>query len=77
MSKKNFEDLNLYLMLFDKYSFLLTQNQKQIFQLYFHEDLSYSEIAKILVTSRTNVYDSINKTLRKLIKLEEKFKKEY
>lgn len=54
MSKKNFEDLNLYLMLFDKYSFLLTQNQKQIFQLYFHEDLSYSEIAKILVTSRTN-----------------------
>ncbi|MGZ9756834.1 sigma factor-like helix-turn-helix DNA-binding protein [Mycoplasma sp. 394] len=72
MSKKSLENLTKYSKLFEKYRNFLTQNQQQLFQLYFYQDLSYAEVAEIVATTRTSVYDTIKHTLQKLDKLEEK-----
>ncbi|MGZ9797376.1 sigma factor-like helix-turn-helix DNA-binding protein [Mycoplasma sp. 4013] len=72
MSKKSLESLTKYSKLFEKYRNFLTQNQQQLFQLYFYQDLSYAEVAEIVATTRTSVYDTIKHTLQKLDKLEEK-----
>ncbi|UWW01490.1 hypothetical protein NW064_00935 [Mycoplasmopsis felis] len=53
-------------LLFERYKNLLTQNQLQVFELYFYKDLSYREIAEIIATTRTAVYDTVKKTLKKL-----------
>ncbi len=45
--------LNIYALFLKKYEGLLTQTQKQAFRLYFYENLSYAEIAKITATTRT------------------------
>ncbi|MGZ9800854.1 sigma factor-like helix-turn-helix DNA-binding protein [Mycoplasma sp. AC1221] len=72
MSKKSLENLTKYSKLFEKYRNFLTQNQQQLFQLYFYQDLSYAEIAEIVATTRTSIYDTIKHTIQKLDKLEEK-----
>ncbi|MGZ9755761.1 sigma factor-like helix-turn-helix DNA-binding protein [Mycoplasma sp. 6243] len=72
MSKKSLENLTKYSKLFEKYRNFLTQNQQQLFQLYFYQDLSYAEVAEIVATTRTSVYDTIKHTIQKLDKLEEK-----
>ncbi|NQZ66255.1 MAG: hypothetical protein HRT99_03510 [Mycoplasmatales bacterium] len=56
--------------LFDKYKGFLTQSQRQTLHLYLIEDLSFTEIAEILATTRQAIYDSIKKAENKLNKVE-------
>lgn len=46
-------------MLFDFYGDLLTDKQRECFNLYYHEDLSLSEIAEQRDISRQAVWDNI------------------
>ena len=48
--------------LFDIYGELLTKRQIEVFQYYYHEDLSYQEIADLLGISKAAIYDNISKT---------------
>lgn len=59
-------------LLFDFYGELLTKKQKNIFDLYMQEDLSFSEIAEELDITRQSVYDTIKKTKCILLNYEEK-----
>ncbi|MBU4689491.1 MULTISPECIES: sigma factor-like helix-turn-helix DNA-binding protein [Mycoplasma] len=73
MSKINdIEQREIYISLFEKFQNLLTQTQKQAFQLYFLENLSYQEIADITATTRAAAYDSVKKAIQKLEKYQEK-----
>nr|WP_278308097.1 putative DNA-binding protein [Mycoplasma feriruminatoris] len=58
--------------LFKIYKELLTDKQKEYFELYIDEDLSLSEIAEEFNISKTAVYDSISKTSKLLFNLEKK-----
>ncbi|MGZ9432189.1 sigma factor-like helix-turn-helix DNA-binding protein [Mycoplasma sp. 613B] len=71
----NIEDRDLLIKLFDKYSSLLTQNQKQIFQLFYFEDLSLTEISEICATTRSAVFDSLKKAKTKLTKFYKEIEK--
>lgn len=51
---------------FLQYDFILTQNQKQVMHLYYIEDLSMSEISEIVATTRSAVFDAIDKARKKL-----------
>ncbi|SYV96684.1 Sigma-70, region 4 [Mycoplasmopsis edwardii] len=70
MSRKDLANIEKYTMLYEKYQNLLTQNQRQIFELYFYQDLSYAEIAEITATTRTAAFDAVKKATAKLEKLE-------
>ncbi len=59
-------------LLFDTYSPLLTDNQKEVFEMYYLEDSSLSEIAETLGISRAAASDNIKKTEEKLNKYESK-----
>ena len=59
-------------MLFDFYGELLTEKQREYFDLYHNEDLSLSEIAEKAHISRHGVYDIIKRAERILIKTEQK-----
>lgn len=48
-------------LLFDFYGPLLTERQQDVFQMYFHEDLSLGEIAEQLEISRQAVYDLLKR----------------
>ena len=63
-----------YLNLFDIYSPVLTEKQKEIFEAYYSFDLSLSEIAEEKGVTRQSVADSLKKTRRELDGLEEKLK---
>ena len=52
--------------LFDIYSQLLTEKQKRIFELYYHEDLSLGEIAEEEGISRQAVYDTLKRVSKQL-----------
>lgn len=58
--------------LFDLYEPLLTEKQREVFQLYYHDDLSYQEIAEHLEISRAGVYDNLSRTLKLIEEYEEK-----
>ncbi len=49
-------------LLFDFYGPLLTQRQQDVFQMYFHEDLSLGEIGEELEVSRQAIYDILKRT---------------
>lgn len=49
-------------LLFDFYGPLLTQRQQDVFQMYFHEDLSLGEIGGQLGISRQGVYDILKRS---------------
>ncbi|MFV8470035.1 sigma factor-like helix-turn-helix DNA-binding protein [Mycoplasma sp. AA7A] len=70
MNNKSIENIDRYTALFDKYGKLLTQNQQQVFRLYYEQDLSYSEVAEILATTRSAAYDALNKAIKNLLKYE-------
>ncbi len=63
------EEREYYLDLFDKYNGFLTQTQKQAIQLCLIEDLSLSEAAEIVATTRSAIHDAINKAKNKLEKI--------
>ncbi len=60
--------------LFDIYGNLFTDNQKEIFKLYYEENLSLQEIADIKKVSRAFVSKSINQTEEKLEEYENTLK---
>ncbi|MFV8414039.1 MULTISPECIES: sigma factor-like helix-turn-helix DNA-binding protein [Mycoplasma] len=70
MNNKSIENIDRYTALFDKYGKLLTQNQQQVFRLYYEQDLSYAEVAEILATTRSAAYDTLNKAIKNLLKYE-------
>ena len=55
-----------YSELYHIYGFLLTDNQKEIFSLYYDENLSISEIAENKKVSRSYVGKIIEETRKKL-----------
>ena len=61
-------------VLFDTYGALLTKDQQNMFDLYYNEDLSLSEIADQIGISRQGVRDMIKKTEEELFFWEEKLK---
>lgn len=59
-------------LLFDTYSELLTDNQREVFTMYYLEDNSLAEIADALSISRPAASDNLKKTEEKLKKYESK-----
>lgn len=59
-------------MLFDFYGELLTEKQKEAFDLYYNEDLSLSEISEHLSITRQGVRDAVMKSENILRETEEK-----
>ena len=57
-------------MLFDFYGELLTDRQKEFFDLYYNEDLSLSEIAENEGISRQGVRDQVNQYMRSVMREE-------
>ena len=67
------KDLN-FIELFSEYKTLLTENQVEIFELYYVCDLSLSEISEMKSISRQGVSDAISKTREALQVYESKLK---
>ena len=67
------EDLH-FMRLWDRYSPLLTETQREITNLYFNYDLSLSEIAEEKGCSRQSVSDCLNKCRKQLEEYEEKLR---
>lgn len=68
-------DINKKLQLIELeecYGALLTEKQKQIFEMYYFEDWSLFEIAEKLEISRQAVHDSLAKTEQFLLETEQK-----
>ncbi len=61
-----------FMRLWDQYSPLLTDTQREMTDLYFNYDLSLSEIAEEKGCSRQGVSDCLNKCRKKLEEYEEK-----
>jgi predicted DNA-binding protein YlxM (UPF0122 family) len=57
--------------LFDIYGRLLTDRQQRLLRLYFHDDLSLSEIAERLAVTRQAVYDALRRSTQELERLED------
>ena len=68
MMKKTFEMNSLY----DFYGEFLTEKQREIFELYYIDDLSLGEIAEDQNVSRQGVYDNIKRSEHLLTEMEEK-----
>jgi predicted DNA-binding protein YlxM (UPF0122 family) len=60
-----------YVKLYDTYSSLLTERQREIMELYYNEDESLAEIAENTGITRQGVRDWIKKTEAQLDSLEE------
>jgi len=59
-------------MLFDFFGDLLTEKQREYFDLYHNEDLSLSEIAEKAGITRQGVYDIVVRAEKSLIEIEQK-----
>lgn len=59
-------------LLYDFYGDLLSEKQRDAFDLYYNEDLSLAEIAADWGTSRQNVHDALKKAEAAMAALEEK-----
>ena len=60
------------ILLYDYYGDLLTQRQKECFELRYHQDLSFGEIGQELGISRQGVFDNLNRAEALLRNMEEK-----
>ncbi len=58
--------------LFDFYGDMLTDKQRNVFELYYEEDLSLSEIAESQDITRQGVRDSIKRAEAQMIEMEER-----
>jgi len=56
--------------LFDAYGRLLTTRQQRLLRLYFHDDLSLSEIADLFDVTRQAVYDALRRSTVELERVE-------
>jgi predicted DNA-binding protein YlxM (UPF0122 family) len=65
------KDLSL-VILYDIYSNLLSEKEKESFEYYYLDDLSLSEIAEIMHTSRQGARDNIVRAEKSLLNYEEK-----
>lgn len=59
-------------MLFDYYGDMLTERQKQCFDLRYNQDLSLSEIAEQLQVSRQGINDNLRRAEALLLEMERK-----
>ena len=59
------------ILLYDYYGDLLTQRQKECFEMRYNQDLSLGEIAEILGVSRQAVNDNLTRTEAALRRMEE------
>ena len=66
------DDTFLRTMLFDFYGDLLTEKQKEYYDLHYNSDLSLFEIAEMNGTSRQAVWDIIRRAEQTLRQIEEK-----
>ncbi len=66
------EKTNKLVWLFDFYGELLTKRQKEIFELYYYEDLSLGEISEHYHISRQAIYDLLKRGETLLYQYEEK-----
>lgn len=65
------EKKTYYNVLYAYYKLLLTEKQQQIFEFYYEEDYSISEISEELGISRNAVFDTLKKVVKQLDKYEE------
>ena len=65
------EKKTYYNALYAYYKLLLTEKQQQIFEFYYEEDYSISEISEELGISRNAVFDTLKKVVKQLDKYEE------
>jgi predicted DNA-binding protein YlxM (UPF0122 family) len=56
------DNLTQRALLFDFYGSLLTKKQREIYDLYFQQDLSLGEIGELQDVSRTAIYDLVKRT---------------
>jgi predicted DNA-binding protein YlxM (UPF0122 family) len=66
------DDTLLMTMLFDFFGDLLTDKQREYFDLYHNEDFSLSEIAEKAGITRQGVYDIITRAEKSLLEMENK-----
>lgn len=66
------EDYLQAAMLYDFYGELLTEKQKNVFEMYYQDDMSLSEIGDELSISRQGVRDQLKRTEKLLSEYEEK-----
>jgi len=67
------DDETLFMtMLFDFFGDLLTEKQREYYDLYHNEDLSLSEIAEKAGISRQGVYDIVSRAEKALVDMEQK-----
>ena len=59
------------ILLFDLYGELLTDKQKDCFDLHYNQDLTLAEIAELRGTSRQGVHDAVSRAEAQLLRLEE------
>ena len=67
---KHMEALEMSLLL-DYYGGMLTEKQRECFDMRYNQDLSLGEIAQVLGVSRQGVHDNLNRTEALLRKMEE------
>ena len=65
-------DATELILLYDYYGELLTDRQRECFELRYYQDLSLGEIGQELNISRQGVYDNLSRTEALLNKMEEK-----
>jgi len=65
-------DATELMLLYDYYGDLLTDRQRECFELRYYQDLSLGEIGQELDISRQGVFDNLNRTEALLKKMEEK-----
>ncbi|MDD3395062.1 MAG: HTH domain-containing protein [Clostridia bacterium] len=68
------DEILMLTLLYDFYGELLTEKQKQVFELHYQNDLSLSEIGEELSISRQAVRDQLKRTEKILIEYEEKLR---
>ncbi len=66
------KDIQKNAMLYDFYEKLLTDKQKEYFELYYFDNYTFQEISEFIGISRNAVHDSIKKTISLLNEYEKK-----